>query len=250
MLEADRGDRLRARHAAAPRARRSGDGGSDRARARAGSRVAAPLRGPIERLFPNLPHGPRTVIDWVSTIAGAVLIVLAVKAWVVNPYRIPSPSMEPTLHCARPAPDCEAGSSDRVLANRFIYRFHSPRRRDIVVFHAPDAARRECIGGTFVKRIIGLPGETWSERAGVTYINGRRLPEPYIAPARWDTETKTLLDIPPLGKLRRIPPRMYLVEGDNRAHSCDSRVWGLVPRANIIGKVFLTYWPLSRVGTP
>ena len=63
-------------------------------------------------------------------------------------------------------------------------------------------------------------------------------------------ETKTLLDIPPLGKLRRIPPRMYLVEGDNRAHSCDSRVWGLVPRANIIGKVFLTYWPLSRVGTP
>jgi signal peptidase I len=190
------------------------------------------------------------VIDWVVTIVGAVLIVLAVKAWVVNPYRIPSPSMEPTLHCARPEPLCEADSSDRVLANRFIYRIHPPRRGDIVVFNAPDAARRECIGGIFVKRIIGLPGEVWSERDGVTYISGRRLPEPYVAPARRDHQTKSLLDIPPVDRMRRIPRRMYLVEGDNRAHSCDSRVWGLVPRANIIGKVMLTYWPLGRLGTP
>jgi signal peptidase I len=208
------------------------------------------LRGPIERLFPNLSHGPRVLIDWVMTILGAVLIVFAVKAWVVNPYRIPSPSMEPTLHCARPEPDCEASSSDRILANRFIYRLHPPRRGDIVVFHAPDAARRECIGGIFVKRIIGLPGEAWAERNGVTYINGHRLTEPYIAPARRDRDTKELVDIPPVGTMRRIPPRMYLVEGDNRAHSCDSRVWGLVPRANIIGKVVMTYWPLDRLGTP
>jgi signal peptidase I len=207
------------------------------------------LRGPIERLFPNLPHGLRTVIDWAATIVGAVLIVLAVKGWVVNPYRIPSPSMEPTLHCARPEPECEGGRSDRVLANRFIYHFHSPRRGDIVVFHAPDAARRECAGGIFVKRIIGLPGESWSERDGVTYINGRRLAESYIAPSRRDGDTKTLGDIPPVGTLRRIPAQMYLMEGDNRAHSCDSRVWGLVPRANIIGKVVLTYWPLDRLGT-
>lgn len=190
------------------------------------------------------------LIDWVMTILGAVLIVFAVKAWVVNPYRIPSPSMEPTLHCARPEPDCEASSSDRILANRFIYRLHPPRRGDIVVFHAPDAARRECIGGIFVKRIIGLPGEAWAERNGVTYINGHRLTEPYIAPARRDRDTKELVDIPPVGTMRRIPPRMYLVEGDNRAHSCDSRVWGLVPRANIIGKVVMTYWPLDRLGTP
>jgi signal peptidase I len=208
------------------------------------------LRGPIELLFPNLSHGPRVVIDWAMTIVGAVLIVFAVKTWVVNPYRIPSPSMEPTLHCARPEPDCEASRSDRILANRFIYRFHSPRRGDIVVFHAPPAATRECIGGIFVKRIIGLPGEAWSERSGVTYINGRRLTEPYIGRGRRDRDTKELVDIPPVGTMRRIPPRMYLVEGDNRAHSCDSRVWGLVPRANIIGKAFLTYWPLNRVGIP
>jgi signal peptidase I len=208
------------------------------------------LRGPIERLFPGLSSGARAAIDWALTIAGAVLIVLAVKAWVVNPYRIPSASMEPTLHCAKPGDGCEARSSDRVLANRFIYRLHSPRRGDIVVFRAPEAARRECIGGIFVKRIVGLPGEVWSERAGVTYIDGRRLAEPFVAPSRRDRDTKTMRDIRPVGKLRRIPPRMYLVEGDNRAHSCDSRVWGLVPRGNIIGKVVLTYWPLNRLGAP
>ena len=208
------------------------------------------MRGPIERLFPNLSHGPRVLIDWVMTILGAVLIVFAVKTWVINPYRIPSPSMEPTLLCARPEPYCEASRSDRILANRFIYRFHPPRRGDVVVFHAPAAASRECIGGIFVKRIIGLPGDAWSERSGVTYINGRRLNEPYIGPGRRDRDTKELVDIPPVGSMRRIPPRMYLVEGDNRAHSCDSRVWGLVPRANIIGKAVLTYWPLGRLGTP
>jgi len=208
------------------------------------------VRGPIERFFPNLSHRQRVFLDWALTIAGAVLIVLAVKAWVVNPYRIPSPSMEPTLHCARPEPDCEASSSDRVLANRFIYHFRDPRRGEIVVFHSPPAARAQCMGGIFVKRIIGLPGEAWAERDGITYINGRRLAEPYISPERRDQESKTLEDIPPTGTMRRIPKGMYLMEGDNRAHSCDSRVWGLVPRKNIIGKVFFTYWPLGRIGAP
>ncbi len=208
------------------------------------------MRGPIERLFPNLSHRSRVLVDWVLTIVGAVLIVLAVKTWVVNPYRIPSPSMEPTLHCARPEPDCEASRSDRVLANRFIYRFRDPRRGEIVVFHAPEAARAVCTGGIFVKRIVGLPGEVWAERDGYTYIDGRRLREPYIRPERRDQQSKTLEDIPPVGTMRRIPKDMYLMEGDNRAHSCDSRLWGLVARENIIGKVFFTYWPLGRVGVP
>jgi signal peptidase I len=208
------------------------------------------LRGPIERLLPNLPHRARVVLDWVLTILVAVAIVLAVKGWVVNPYRIPSPSMEPTLHCARPEPLCEASTSDRVLANRLIYHFRDPRRREIVVFDAPDTARRSCIGGVFIKRIIGLPGEVWSERRGFTYINGKRLAEPYVRPSRRDQDTKSLADLPPRGTLTRIPPGMYLMEGDNRAHSCDSRVWGLVPRKNLIGKAFLVYWPLRRIGAP
>jgi signal peptidase I len=150
--------------------------------------------------------------------------VLAVKAWIVNPYRIPSPSMEPTLHCARPEFGCEADRSDRVLANRLIYHFRDPKRGEIVVFHAPKLATRECIGGIFVKRVIGLPGEVWSERDGVTYIDGRRISEPYVQPDRRDRESKTMRDIPPTGTLHRIPKDMYLMEGDNRALSCDSRV--------------------------
>src|ERR1700746_3401766 len=122
------------------------------------------MRDPLGRLFPGLPHGVRVVLDWVITIAGAVLIVLALKQWVVNPYRIPSSSMEPTLHCARPAPGCEARYSDRVLANRFIYDFESPKRGQIIVFHTPPAAAARCgEGGTFVKRLIGLPGEKVKE---------------------------------------------------------------------------------------
>jgi len=208
------------------------------------------VRGPIDRLFPNLSPRRRVLIDWALTIAVAVLIVLAIKAWVVNPYKIPSPSMEPTLHCARPEPGCEADRSDRVVANRFIYHFRDPRRGEIVVFHAPKAAAAECVGGIFVKRIIGLPGDVWSERKGYTYIDGKQLTEPYVQPDRRDAETKTLVDIPPVGTLHRIPKDMYLMEGDNRARSCDSRVWGLVPRSSIIGKVFLIYWPLGRIGAP
>ena len=124
------------------------------------------MRDPLGRLFPNLPHSARVVLDWVITIAGAILIVLAIKQWVVNPYRIPSSSMEPTLHCARPAPGCEARFSDRVLANRFIYHFESPKRGQIIVFNTPPLAKIRCgAGGTFVKRLIGLPGETVSENA-------------------------------------------------------------------------------------
>ena len=97
------------------------------------------------------------------TIVGAVLIVLAIKQWVINPYRIPTSSMEPTLLCAGPGSGCTARFSDRVLANRFIYHFTDPARGDIVVFDTPAEARRECgVRGTFVKRIVGLPGETWS----------------------------------------------------------------------------------------
>jgi signal peptidase I len=209
------------------------------------------LHGPIERLFPNLSHGPRVVIDWVMTIVGAVLIVFAVKTWVVNPYRIPSPSMEPTLHCALPEPDCEASTSDRVLANRFIYHFRQPRRGEIVVFITPKLALQKCgAQGTFVKRLIGLPGDVWEERSGVVYIDGKRLNEPYIQATRRDSQTLTLRDIPPRNTYTRIPKDYYLMMGDNRSSSCDSRRWGLVPRKNLIGKVVFTYWPLNRLGTP
>src|SRR5580658_7412349 len=124
------------------------------------------MRNPIERLTGGLPTGVRIALDWIITILGAVLIVLAIKQWVVNPYRIPSSSMEPTLNCARPAPGCLASGglfdgSDRVLACRICYTFGSPHRGDIVVFKAPPEAAVRCgEGGVYVKRLIGLPGDT------------------------------------------------------------------------------------------
>ncbi len=205
------------------------------------------LRNPLDAL--GLSHRARVVIDWIVTIVGAVAIVFAIKAWVVNPYRIPSSSMEPTLHCAAPGSGCLARFSDRVLANRFLYRFREPQRGEIVVFRTPPLAQRECgAGGTFVKRVIGIPGDRWEERNGVVYVGGRRLIEPYIERGRRDTRTMTLADIPSgKRKLTRIPPDRYLMMGDNRSQSCDSRVWGLVPRKNLIGKVFATYWPPQRI---
>ena len=130
----------------------------------------------IRRLTRGLPRPWQVTIEWLVTIAGAVLIVLGIKQWVINPYRIPSGSMEPTLHCAKPAADCEGRFSDRVLACRFCYRISSPKRGDIVVFHTPALAAARCgTGGTFVKRLIGLPGERWEERNGFVYVNGARL---------------------------------------------------------------------------
>ena len=200
-------------------------------------------RNPVDRLTHGLPHGLRVTIDWVVTIAGAIAIVLAIKAWVVNPYRIPSSSMEPSLHCAKPASGCETRFSDRVLANRFIYRFRDPQRGEIVVFETPPAARQRCgAGGTFVKRLIGLPGDRIELRnengSSYVYINGKKLDEPYIQPDRRDSRGAESYDV---------PPGQYFMMGDNRAQSCDSREWGTVPRKNLIGKVFATYWPPNRI---
>ena len=213
---------------------------------RAKPRKDRALRNPIDLLTHGLPRQWRIAIDWAITILGAIAIVLAIKAYVVNPYRIPSSSMEPTLHCARPGSGCESRWSDRVLANRFIYHFRDPKRGEIVVFKTPPAAEVACNssdsgsgGETFVKRLIALPGDRWREQTGYIYLNGKRLNEPYVKADRRDTET-----IPE----KTVPSGQYLMLGDNRASSCDSRRWGTVPRKNLIGPVFAIYWPPGRIG--
>jgi signal peptidase I len=169
--------------------------------------------------------------------------VLAIKEWVVNPYKIPSSSMEPTLHCARPERGCEARFSDRVLANRFIYRFRDPHRGEIVVFNTPKAAKEDCgEGGTFVKRLIGLPDDkVYEDEKGFIWINNKKLSEPYIKPQRREADTEYR------DETWRVPHGQYFFMGDNRGQSCDSRRWGAVPRKNLIGPIFLTYWPPNRI---
>ena len=201
------------------------------------------MRDPLGRLFPGMSHNARVALDWTLTIAGAILIVFGLKAWVVNPYRIPSSSMEPTLHCARPSLGCEAHYSDRVLANRFIYHFRDPKRGEIIVFKTPGkvpVCNTTEPNEVFVKRLIGLPGDVVSERDGFVYIDGKKLNEPYIQSARRDHDPPRVWP--------KVAPDHYFFMGDNRNSSCDSRTWGTVPRKNLIGEVFFVYWPPNRLG--
>jgi signal peptidase I len=152
-------------------------------------------------------------------------------------FGVPSGSMEPTLHCAVPGIQCRAKTQDGVLERP--YGSASPKRGDLIAMRTTPAAVRLCgAPGIWLKRVIGLPGEVWSERDGFMYIDGKRLTEPYIRSAYREHFT-----YPP----RRIPAGTYLVLGDNRPGSCDSRKWGPLPRSHILGKLLAIFWPLDRV---
>jgi signal peptidase I len=179
----------------------------------------------------------RALVVLVLIAVGLVVLTLLTSTL----YRTPSSSMEPTLHCAKPAAGCEAEHQDRVLASRVVYRLRDPQRGDLVAFRVPPAGASACGlagGGTYVKRLIVLPGERWREEDGFLYVDGKKLDEPYVKPDRRDSET-----IPE----RTVPKGQYVMLGDNRSSSCDSRRWGTVPRKNLIGPLIGTYWPLSRI---
>jgi len=191
------------------------------------------------------------VVAWLLlSYVGASVMVWQVERFALKAYRNPSSSMEPTLHCPRPAPGCEADTADRILVSRLVPSW-TPSRGDIVAFRTTESARRKCnAGGTFVKRIIGLPGEQVSIRlrrgAAFVTIDGERLDEPYIEKKRRDIGSEGTFRIPE-GTFR-VPEGQYFVMGDNRSSSCDSRVFGSVPRGNLIGPVVIVYWPLDRMG--
>jgi len=208
--------------------------------------------------LPLKPRGPiGGLIELVVIIALALSLAFAVQAWAVKPYQIPSGSMEPTLDIGQ-----------RVLVNRFIYRFKSPQIGDIVVFHPPASADHpghECgvkingreptevgepcpkptneqSGQTFIKRIVALPGDTLSVKDGHPVVNGvEKTNEPYITPCGGVPACN-------LPKTITIPPGDYFMMGDNRGNSDDSRFWGPVPQSWIIGEAFATYWPPDRIG--
>ncbi|MDX6521786.1 MAG: signal peptidase [Gaiellales bacterium] len=191
------------------------------------------------------PPGPppkkqiNPVLELALILLAAVGLWWAGGNWFVKPYRIPSASMEPTLR-----------SGDRVLVSRFIYRFHDPRRGDVIVFHPPGTGDTAVRGAKteasvyYIKRIIGLPGETVEGMKGhveicsAPQVGCHVLKEPYLAQG-------TMTDFAPV----RVPQGQYFMMGDNRAVSDDSRYWGTLPRANIIGEAFATYWPLDRLRT-
>jgi signal peptidase I len=190
-----------------------------------------------------------SLIELVTIVAVALGLALAIQAFVVKPYRIPSASMVPTLEI-----------SQRVLVDRITMHFSDPGRGDIVVFKPPLGADSDQCGvqhpadeacpeptaqrssANFIKRVVGLPGDRLKVIAGRVWINGKQLNEPYIRP---DPNCE-ICDLP---KEITIPPGDFFMMGDNRGESDDSRTWGPVPKKWIIGKAFFTYWPPRRIGT-
>ena len=153
-------------------------------------------------------------------------------------YRIPSSNMEPVLHCARPAPGCLGDGNDRILVRRFLPG-ENPARGDVVAIDTPEGVLSRCgAEGVFVKRVVGMAGERVAEAGGAIRIDGAALDEPYVEAAARDD----------LSGEWSVPDGEYFVLGDNRRNSCDSRIWGTVPRDNVIGKVVLRYWPADRIG--
>lgn len=150
--------------------------------------------------------------------------------------RVRSAAMEPTLHCANGyGVGCEGEAADKLLVRGPV---RTIKRAEIVAFRTPKLATQECgAGGVFVMRVIGLPDDVWELRNGFSYINGHKLEEPYVQPKSRDSQTLRLADIPPRDTYTRIPSGHYLLMGDNRSSSCDSRRWGVVPRTRMIGTV-------------
>lgn len=162
--------------------------------------------------------------ETIETVLWALVLALILRTFVIQAFWIPSGSMIPTL---------EPG--DRVLVLKFWYSLPkvSPKHGQIVVFKYPLDPRRD-----FVKRVIGLPGDTVEFRSGTVYVNGVELLEPYVK--NHDTYTSPAVVV---------PDNSYLCLGDNRPNSLDGRFWGFIPSNFLRGPAVFRYWPLNRIGT-
>jgi signal peptidase I len=164
----------------------------------------------------------RWVIEVVVIVAAAFVLALLVQQFIVKPFAIPSPSMEPTLV-----------QGDRVLVNRLVYHFRSPKRGDIIVFHPPGRPGSD----PFIKRVVAVGGDTIAVHDGQLYVNGVAQDEPFIK------ERPIVGDFPET----TIEPGYVWAMGDNRNNSGDSRVFGQVSVKAIMGEAFALYWPLGRI---
>jgi signal peptidase I len=160
-----------------------------------------------------------------TAVVAFVLVFGFVRPYVVEAYRIPTESMVPTL---------EVG--DRVLANKFVYRFTEPERRDIVVFDSVDEGDDQ----TLIKRVVGVAGDEIQVQSGVLYVNGEEQEEPYLN----DADQSRGFYGPTV-----VPEGHIFVIGDNRGNSADSRVFGPLPLENLKGEAFMRFWPISKIST-
>lgn len=168
----------------------------------------------------------RSALEWGAVIIGALLAAILIKTFLFQAFFIPSESMVPTLK-----------EGDRILVNKLAYRFGDVAHGDIVVFHRPEGVA-DTGPDEFVKRVIGLPGDTVEARDGVVFVNDEPVDESYL----------------PTGVVTNGLPRQVVPEGrifvmgDNRGSSQDSRVFGPVPIDTIVGEAFVRVWPLGALG--
>ena len=165
----------------------------------------------------------REIRNWTRDIFFAALTAILIVVFVVQPVKVEGTSMQPRLL-----------DQERIFVNKFIYHFSGIERGDIVVFWYPKDPTK-----SFIKRVVGLPGEMVEIRSGVVFINGKPLPEQYVTPEYFDYAS-----FPP----QKVAANSYFVLGDHRNSSNDSRHWGSVPAENVFGKAIFRYWPVSKLG--
>jgi signal peptidase I len=172
----------------------------------------------------NFEKRYRLVREVIETIVLTVLMFLVIRFAVQN-FNIEGHSMEPGLH-----------DQELILVDKWTYLFHPPSRGDVIVFIAPPQPSQD-----YIKRVIGVPGDVITIQNSTVIVDGVALKETYIDPRNQGGtyEAKHIFNMP-------VPPNEYFVLGDNRANSSDSRVWGFVPKQNIIGRAALVYWPLQQ----
>ncbi len=173
-------------------------------------------------------------LDIVETVVVALSIFLVIYLFFMQPHQVNGQSMEPNFH-----------SGEYVLTDKVGYQTGEIRRGDIVVFHAPEASG--CPAGTgcdFIKRVLGVPGDTISVHDNAIWINGQQLPEPYIPEENYTKAGEYTAN----GREISLQENEYMVIGDNRPYSSDSRVWGPIGKEAIVGRAFFRYLPFDRMG--
>lgn len=198
---------------------------------------------PIKREYSRKTIIKLTVFSFIVSILFSIILGLFIRTYIMEARWIPSGAMEPTLNGTP-----NQWEADKVIVDKFGYKFANPKRGDIIVFSPTEALREEQFENAFIKRIVALPGEKVELKQGKVYINDKPLEENYVASRQLtSTEVCTSAQTQPyLSKAVTIPPNSYLVLGDNRGSSYDSRCWGVVPKDNIIGKASAIFWPIER----
>ena len=173
--------------------------------------------------------GFRNALSWFRDLAFSVLIAVVLIVFIYQPVKVEGTSMQPTLI-----------DTERIFINKFTYQFGlgSIERGDTVVFKFPEDPTK-----SYIKRVIGLPGDLIRIDRGEVFVNDHPLVEDYV-----EEDFKDQISWPSNHHDEAVPTGSYFVLGDHRSSSSDSRSWGFVPRENIYGKAVFAYWPLRRLG--